>query len=514
MSGRKAKAIRKSAKKADGDMWRKGGRLDQFVVANVRCFAGEQRIPVRPVTLLIGENSTGKTTFLGCYRVLLDMLSHSHRQVSEDQSLMFNIPPFSMGGIRDIARKTSGQSASSDEFRLGGIIVDPNSAASPLSLKYTFKEGSAGITAVNLTFAFSDGTEMEIVKGEAKGHSGWHGVRGVPVKMTGPGFCYESNIPNGLLDMVDLGHLLRGDISRSRNEKKDIKRERERQKCAEFLGLAPLSEEKGARLRRDMARLKHDADPAGEDEKSDVFGRDIHGIMGPFWFSPCIPFAPIRSKPRRNYDPILDDPEVEGGRVPAEISKMARVNPEKWRELRDRLVKFGRSSGMFTDIVAKSHSKKAGSPFEVMVNATGMKFNIMDVGYGVSQIYPLLTQMMRNRSIPFRHFLLQQPEVHLHPRAQAALGTLFVEMSKELGQNFLIETHSDFIVDRVCTHVAKGEIAPDDVSLLYFEKQKRGGAVKIHRIELNRNGEPVAVPKGYRDFFQHETERVLGLRKD
>ena len=514
MSGKQAKAKRKSAKKADGkDIWRKGGRLDQVVVANVRCFANEQSIPIRPVTLLVGENSTGKTTFLGCYRVLLDMLSHAPRQVSEDQSLMFNIPPFAMGGIRDIARKTPGKANPAGEFHLGGTITDPDSAASPLSLTYTFREGDAGVTAVNLAFLFSDGAKMRIVKGSASGRNGWLGA---PVKIIGPGFCYESAVHKGMLDMVDLLNLLpsalHGDMPSRKG--KDIKQERERKKFAEFLSLAPLHQIEDATLRRALARSSADAAPANTDKKSAVFKRDIEGITTLLSFSSCVPFAPIRSKPRRNYDPILDDPEVEGGRVPAEISKMARVNPKKWRELRRRLAEFGRSSGMFTDLHAKSHSQKAGSPFEILVNATGTKVNILDVGYGVSQIYPLLAQIMRDRNFPRRHFLLQQPEVHLHPRAQAALGTLFVEMSKELGQYFLVETHSDFVVDRVCTHVAKGEIAPDDVSLLYFEKQKTGGAVKIHRIELNGNGEPISTPKGYREFFQHETERVLGFRKD
>ena len=41
----------------------------EFMLTDVRCFEGEQRARLRPITLLVGENSTGKTTFLGCYNV-------------------------------------------------------------------------------------------------------------------------------------------------------------------------------------------------------------------------------------------------------------------------------------------------------------------------------------------------------------------------------------------------------------------------------------------------------------
>ena len=68
-------------------------------------------------------------------------------------------------------------------------------------------------------------------------------------------------------------------------------------------------------------------------------------------------------------------------------------------------------------------------------------------------------------------FLLQQPEVHLHPSAQAALGSLFCRVASP-DRQLIVETHSDHLLDRVRMEVRDGEsnLKPEDVSILYFER--------------------------------------------
>ena len=132
----------------------------------------------------------------------------------------------------------------------------------------------------------------------------------------------------------------------------------------------------------------------------------------------------------------------------------------------------------------------------------------MDVGYGVSQILPILVDVM-HPGTGSRTFLLQQPEVHLHPRGQAALASLFVHSAKKQRNQFLIETHSDYIVDRVRICVRKKRIAPDDVSILYFEP--RGNSVTIHNLSLDADGNLHDAPSAYREFFSRETDGLLGF---
>ena len=91
-------------------------QADELILSDVRCFQGEQRGRVRPITLLIGENSTGKSTFLGCYSVVHQLLSRFPRALDAPD---FNNEPFSMGSFRDIVRSRRGREGRIDEFKLG-----------------------------------------------------------------------------------------------------------------------------------------------------------------------------------------------------------------------------------------------------------------------------------------------------------------------------------------------------------------------------------------------------------
>ena len=109
-------------------------------------------------------------------------------------------------------------------------------------------------------------------------------------------------------------------------------------------------------------------------------------------------------------------------------------------------------------------------------------------------------------------FLLQQPEVHLHPQAQAALGTLFCQVAAE-GRQLVVETHSDYIIDRVRMDVRDGTtgLKPEDVSILYFEPGDLD--VKIHSIRIDSSGNVLDAPLSYGNFFMDEVSRSIGLRK-
>ena len=131
------------------------------------------------------------------------------------------------------------------------------------------------------------------------------------------------------------------------------------------------------------------------------------------------------------------------------------------------------------------------------------------MGYGVSQVLPIITELLRPDVSPL--FLLQQPEVHLHPRAQAVLGSLFCQVASRRDCQLVIETHSDHLMDRVRMEVRDGKtkLKPDEVSILFFES--RGLGVQIHSLRLDEEGNIRHAPESYRRFFMQETQRSLGL---
>ena len=122
---------------------------------------------------------------------------------------------------------------------------------------------------------------------------------------------------------------------------------------------------------------------------------------------------------------------------------------------------------------------------------------------------PVVTELLRPD--PPAMSLLQQPEVHLHPSAQAALGRLFCEVASSGQQLVVVETHSDHLLDRVRMEVRDGttELKPEDVSILFFERD--GLEVHIHSLTIDEDGNINGQPNSYRRFFMEETRRSLGF---
>ena len=223
--------------------------------------------------------------------------------------------------------------------------------------------------------------------------------------------------------------------------------------------------------------------------------------------------TPIRSRPRRTYDPSRPTPDPEGEYIPDYFASMSRNDPEQWERLKTHLEDFGQESGLFDEINVLPFGETAGAPFQVQIRKFGKRLkgpkrNLIDVGYGVSQALPILTELMRENSP--EAFLLQQPEVHLHPRAQAALGSLFCNLAAS-GKQIIVETHSDYILDRARMDIrdGKSDLKAEDISILYFERNELD--VNIHSLRVDEEGNVLDAPPGYGQFFMDEMRRSVGL---
>ena len=223
--------------------------------------------------------------------------------------------------------------------------------------------------------------------------------------------------------------------------------------------------------------------------------------------------APVRSRPRRTYDPARPTRDPEGENVPMYISTAFSEDTKSWTRLKNALERFGQDAGLFDEISVKRLGNRVSDPFQIQVRTFGRRTkgpmrNLIDVGYGVSQVVPVITELFRDSETPV--FLLQQPEVHLHPSAQAALGSLFCKIAAR-NRQLVIETHSDHLLDRVRMDVRDGrsQLKPEDVSILFFERGDLD--VRIHSLRLDAEGNVQGAPPGYRRFFMDETRRSLKL---
>jgi hypothetical protein len=146
---------------------------------------------------------------------------------------------------------------------------------------------------------------------------------------------------------------------------------------------------------------------------------------------------------------------------------------------------------------------------------SGAVVALCDVGFGISQVLPVLTLAYANQG---DLIAIEQPEIHLHPALQAELGDVFIESALGQRQNtFILETHSEHLILRVMRRMRETwqkkstglpPITPDDVSILYVEPASQGLCSIVREMPLNEAGQLVkAWPGG---FFEEGLREQFG----
>jgi predicted ATPase len=168
--------------------------------------------------------------------------------------------------------------------------------------------------------------------------------------------------------------------------------------------------------------------------------------------------------------------------------------------------RFGKESGLFKHVGIKEFGDEPSAPFEVTVTLEEQPLTVNTVGYGVSQALPVVVELISRKSNT--SFSIQQPEVHLHPKAQAALGDLLFAVASEESKGLFIETHSDCLVDRFRLNFRQRK-GPDS-QVLFFERVE--GRNTVHVLPIAQNGEyPETQPLSFRAFFLNEQRKILGI---
>lgn len=433
--------------------------LDQF-----RVFNHVGYVPIKPVTLLTGGNSAGKSSFLAALRYLADI--EEFRSTSS-----FNKDPFYLGAYEQLAHYRGGKVGRSKTFSFRFKARTSRSRVRRQSRPQD----------VEVEICFGQRLSQPYVKS---------------IKYCGETSKCEISVSDDwktaavIIEISD--KIIRGEAALDRISRLDSFLQDPTQVALllEFAIDSSHAEEHG------RARLIETIE-VRSDLQSALSAVPTASYVG----------APVRSRPARTYDPLDSAQQSEGAHVPSRLAQLARTDPQQWKAVRDMLVAFGKASSLFSDLEVRSLGRSDSDPFQVNVVINGPKRNIVDVGYGVSQSIPIIFELYNRASGDL--FIVQQPEVHLHPEAQAALGTLFVNDIARRPGYIIAETHSDFLIDRVRRHIREGKISPNDVSLLYFERNVLSSEI-VH-IEIGEDGEIVSPPENYRTFFFREEMENLGL---
>jgi hypothetical protein len=154
---------------------------------------------------------------------------------------------------------------------------------------------------------------------------------------------------------------------------------------------------------------------------------------------------------------------------------------------RDRLEEWLKELGLTAHVEARAESGglelKIGRLPRKRPNA-GDLVNVADVGFGVSQVLPALVALLA--AAPGDLVYVEDPESHLHPRAQVKMAEILADAAGR-GVRVVAETHSSLILRGVQTLVARGKLEPDLIKLHWFKRSPLG-VTRVHSGELDAAG--------------------------
>jgi predicted ATPase len=226
--------------------------------------------------------------------------------------------------------------------------------------------------------------------------------------------------------------------------------------------------------------------------------------------------GPLRTIPSRSYTWSGETPEHVGWSGKRSIEALLgaqkrKINPgphkrtHQFEEVVATWLKRMELLESFEVARVGEHRKE----YEVLVQTkgSGTKVNLPDVGFGVSQILPVVVQCFYAQ--PDTTILLEQPEIHLHPAVQMTLADLFIEtvQSRENGKDraiqLIVESHSEHLLRRLQRRIAEKVISPKDVAL-YSCKLGAEGAI-LEPLRTNLLGDIENWPD---NFFGNEVGEV------
>jgi predicted ATP-dependent endonuclease of OLD family len=221
--------------------------------------------------------------------------------------------------------------------------------------------------------------------------------------------------------------------------------------------------------------------------------------------------GPFRTNPQRLYMLTGESPKNVGRHGERALEILLQDEKRRGKAKKNLLPML--SQWMKEAEIAKSVDTASISDryFELIIENyhTGEIENLADVGFGCSQVIPVLIAGFNVRENGI--FIVEEPEIHLHPKAQAELGSLFYAMYKR-GIQLFIETHSEHMLLRIQSHVARGDISAKDVNVFYIDPAGKGKRKMIYRIPIGEDGYFMEEwPKGFFPEKLREAKRLAGL---
>jgi hypothetical protein len=127
---------------------------------------------------------------------------------------------------------------------------------------------------------------------------------------------------------------------------------------------------------------------------------------------------------------------------------------------------------------------------KLKIQQYSLDLDITDVGFGISQILPVIVQGFLSSENSLT--MIEQPEIHLHPKMQAELADLFIDVTREnsSGKKYLlIETHSEYLLRRLRRRISEGKISAEEVAIYFIVPPKDvNSSAELQEKEISEDG--------------------------
>lgn len=412
--------------------------IAKIAVKGFKSIAEECEIDIRPLTILAGANSSGKSSIM---QPLL-MLKQTLEAPYDPGPLLINGPNVQFTeGAQFLS--TSPDKKETDRFQVRIETYDSDFA---YWVETIFRNGQTGFEIVEMTAE----------------------VRQISQKLP---FRHFTLYPE--MSVEEIRAL--GDQSPTRSDFKGIKRLR----C--FLGFESTKDNR-------PYNVPHNYNVTYNLVESYIFD-SIH-LPG------------LRGNPERIYKFTSTGP-----RYPGTFENYAVTLIHEWQETKDKRLKTLTDTLHTLGLTGKVNTQKVGDiGIELQVGRVPRgstdemdMVNIADVGLGVSQVLPVLVALIAAE--PGRLVYLEQPELHLHPRAQVALAYVLADAVKR-GVRVVAETHSSLLLLGVQTLVAEGDLSPELVKLHWFSRRE-DGVTEVNSADLDETGAYGEWPEDFADVSLH-----------
>jgi hypothetical protein len=426
--------------------------LRQLRIQNFKSLPDTGTLEIRPLTFLVGPNSSGKSSVL---QVLL-MLKQTVESRDEGNPLRTNGPYVQLGRYQDLItghdvdRRLSFSLGSDEWYLFSSFLSDQETGLITLA-------------------------EMRVERRWRRGHA----ERVAHLERTAVG-RYEGSLTVAGAN----GHVCR------------------------YLDVKPIKFYEA-----------HFSKPVVESPEADCASSDLEGagIASEIWveeyFSSLRYLGPLREAPQRYYlasGERHDDVGLRGERaIQVLCSGGADADRAGW--LLARVNEWTEKMGLARRVRLQPLGEDNLYRLVLEHPVTGFEANVADVGFGVSQVLPVIIEGFY--APEGSTILLEHPEIHLHPGAAARLGDLLIALAAREKKTLIVETHSEHLLSRIQRRVAEGDISHEDVAIYYFDPRR--GGTEVRRIGMTPLGQYENLPDGFfEEGYQEATAhlRAMGQR--